>query len=322
MATLPRIGDVERVGALAGGEGALRRNLDAARSERTRAAYASAWRRFCAFAERDDMGTLPADPVIVGLYLSELGETAGPATVRLHAASIAAAHRDAGLEPPTAHPGVKQALRGHARRRCAPPEQVDALDQAAFEAISRTVGKRRASRGGHPETEAEHRERVAVDFALIGLMRDAMLRRAEVAAVTWGDITWTEDGAGVVFVARSKTDQEGAGASLYLSPWTMSALGRLREHREAPESAEAVIGLSTGHIARRIARMAREAGLKGRFSGHSPRVGMAQDLVRAGTGLPKLMQAGRWKSAAMPARYTEHLAARHGAVADFYRRQA
>ena len=49
---------------------------------------------------------------------------------------------------------------------------------------------------------------------------------------------------------------------------------------------------------------------------------MAQDLVRAGTGLPKLMQAGRWKSAAMPARYTEHLAARHGAVADFYRRQA
>ena len=176
MATLPRIGDVERVGALAGGEGALRRNLDAARSERTRAAYASAWRRFCAFAERDDMGTLPADPVIVGLYLSELGETAGPATVRLHAASIAAAHRDAGLEPPTAHPGVKQALRGHARRQCAPPEQVDALDQAAFEAISRTVGKRRASRGGHPETEAEHRERVAVDFALIGLMRDAMLR--------------------------------------------------------------------------------------------------------------------------------------------------
>lgn len=308
MASLPIIGD----------EAAL----EAARSPRTQAVYSSAWHRFCVWAARDELPTLPADPLTVRLYLSELGDTAGPATVRLHASAIAATHRDAGHEAPTKHPDVQRALRGLARLRGGAPKQAAPLDQAAFDAIARTVCERRASRGGHPETESEHFERVAVDLALLGLMRDGMLRRAEAAAVTWGDLTWTGDGAGTVRVQRSKTDQEGHGADLYLSPWTMGALGRLREHRGAPQSADTVLGLSSGHISRRIARMAREAGLGAGFSGHSPRVGMAQDLVRAGAELPKLMQAGRWRNPTMPARYTERLAARRGAVADYYRRAA
>lgn len=307
MASLPIIGDEAAIAA--------------ARSPRTQAAYSSAWHRFCLWAERDELPTLPADPLTVRLYLSELGDTAGPATVRLHASAIGAAHRDAGHEPsPTKHPSVRAALKSHARAVGVRPKQAAALDQAAFDAIARTVCERRASRGGHPETASEHHERVAVDLALLGLMRDGMLRRAEAAAVTWADVTWTGDGAGTVRVQRSKTDQEGRGADLYLSPWTMSALGRLREQRGAPQSADTVLGLSSGHISRRIARMAREAGLGAGFSGHSPRVGMAQDLVRAGTDLSKLMQAGRWRRPEMPARYTEKLAARHGAVADYYRR--
>ena len=48
------------------------------------------------------------------------------------------------------------------------------------------------------------------------------------------------------------------------------------------------------------------------------RVGMAQDLVKNGVELPALMTAGRWKSAKMPARYTERQAADRGAVARYY----
>jgi hypothetical protein len=33
-----------------------------------------------------------------------------------------------------------------------------------------------------------------------------------------------------------------------------------------------------------------------------------------------IMQAGGWKSTKMPARYTEHLAVKRGAVAQFYAR--
>ena len=48
------------------------------------------------------------------------------------------------------------------------------------------------------------------------------------------------------------------------------------------------------------------------------RGGMAQDLVKNGVELPALMTAGRWKSARMPARYTERQAADRGAVTRYY----
>ena len=48
----------------------------------------------------------------------------------------------------------------------------------------------------------------------------------------------------------------------------------------------------------------KAAGLGDGYSGHSSRVGMARDLVRAGTELTALMNAGRWKSHEMPAHYT------------------
>src|SRR6516162_8087199 len=57
------------------------------------------------------------------------------------------------------------------------------------------------------------------------------------------------------------------------------------------------------------------------ISGHSARVGMSQDLVGAGADLAAVMQAGRWKTPMMPARYSEHLLAAKGAVAQYYQRR-
>ena len=79
-----------------------------------------------------------------------------------------------------------------------------------------------------------------------------------------------------------------------------------------------VFGLSASQIGRRVAAAAKAAGLGDGFTGHSGRVGMAQDLAAAGVELPALMQAGRWQSSKMPARYTERQAAGRGAVARYY----
>jgi hypothetical protein len=49
---------------------------------------------------------------------------------------------------------------------------------------------------------------------------------------------------------------------------------------------------------------------------------MAQDLVAAGFDLAAIMQAGRWQSAAMVARYTAAQQAERGAVAQFHARTA
>jgi hypothetical protein len=47
---------------------------------------------------------------------------------------------------------------------------------------------------------------------------------------------------------------------------------------------------------------------------------MAQDLVAAGFDVAAIMQAGRWKSSAMVARYTERLLVAQGAVAQYHAR--
>ena len=53
-------------------------------------------------------------------------------------------------------------------------------------------------------------------------------------------------------------------------------------------------------------------------SHNAPRVGMFQDLVELGADLPAVMQAGRWKTSCIPARYTEHQAANRNGVAQFF----
>ena len=64
-----------------------------------------------------------------------------------------------------------------------------------------------------------------------------------------------------------------------------------------------------------IRRRAREAGIEGRISGHSLRVGSAQSLARRGASLVELQHSGRWKSSSMPAHYSRSQRAGCGAGA-------
>ena len=107
---------------------------------------------------------------------------------------------------------------------------------------------------------------------------------------------------------------------LYLSPRAMADLDAIRPSEPA-QGNMSVFGLSGSQIGRRIARSCEAAGFPGAYSGHGPRVGMAQDLAANGAELPALMEAGRWESPAMPARYTRSQAAARGAVATYYARR-
>jgi len=123
----------------------------------------------------------------------------------------------------------------------------------------------------------------------------------------WGDIAQAADGSGRLTVRRSKTDPAAAGSVLYLSPQAVQNLQAIRP--PGARAADRVFGLGGAQINRRIQAAAQAAGLRTGFSGHSARVGMAQDLAAAGATLAELMQAGRWQSSSMPALYTRSQAA-------------
>ena len=141
---------------------------------------------------------------------------------------------------------------------------------------------------------------------------------AEAAALTWGDVEFRSDGAALITLRRSKTDQEAEGVVLYLGREAAQALQAIRPAPELLDLKSSVFGMTARNIGKRVMAAARAAGLGDGYTGHSGRVGMAQDLVKSGVELPALMTAGRWKSSKMPARYTERQAADRGAVARYY----
>ena len=195
-------------------------------------------------------------------------------------------------------------------------KQAAGLTAASLAAIRATACVPRTGRGGLLETIGTAQARGLLDIAMASLMRDGMLMRSEAASLTWRDLLAEEDGTGRLTVARSKTDQEGEGAVLFVSGPTMEALSAVKP--DDVNDAAPLFGLSAEQIGRRISSAAAAVGLGGGYTGHSARVGMAQDLARSGTELPALMTAGRWQSPTMPARYTRAEQAGRGTIARFY----
>ena len=279
--------------------------------------YRVQWGNFLSWALEKGIQPLPAEPAQVAAYLAERIQEHGhkPSTLRVAASAIAFAHKTARVDDPCASPEVKRTLRCATRKAGREQKQAEALTAEALSAIESTACEPRLGRGGRYESQETARCRGNLDIALISLMRDAMLRVSEAAALTWRDIEYEADGTGRLLVRRSKTDAEGQGAVLFLSAPTMAALALVRNEATADDS---VFGLRPNQISARIKQAAQAADLGDGFSGHSPRVGMARDLARAGTELPSLMNAVRWRTPTMPAHYTRNESAGRGAVAQFH----
>jgi len=106
------------------------------------------------------------------------------------------------------------------------------------------------------------------------------------------DIEFHPDGSGQAVIRRGKTDAEGQGRVAYLSRETVRWFRVWLDHARVEEGAvfrrlfgQAQIGgpLNPGSIAPIFKRVAQWIGMPARFvaevSGHSTRVGAAQDLA-------------------------------------------
>ena len=286
-------------------------------AENTKRNYRAQWLRFAHWAMDKGIRALPADPVRVAAYLAERLETHGhrPATLHIASSAIAFIHRASGHEDPCDAPEVRRTLRSASRMVGAAQRQAEGLTEEALESIRITACLPRRGRGGRMERAETALRRGRADIAIMSLMRDALLRVSEAAAIRWEDIEEEEDGTGRLLIRRSKTDGEGKGAVVFVSAPTMRSLEPIR-HGASGE--DGVFGLRPRQISMRIKQAARAAGLGEGFSGHSPRVGMARDLARDGAELPRLMTAGRWRSPRMPAHYTRNESVARGAVAEYY----
>ena len=163
------------------------------------------------------------------------------------------------------------------------------LTENALAAVKATAGipRRHQGRAVRAENAWDARRRGQVDVALLSVLKDGLLRRSEASALRWGDVEIQEDGAARIHVRRSKTDPEAEGAVLYIGPDAVVTLVAIMpEGFAVVDPSTPVFGLSASQIGRRVNAAAKAAGLGDGFTGHSGRVGMAQDLTAAGGGTP------------------------------------
>lgn len=249
---------------------------------------------------------LPADFDAVAQFIDEEAPSKSISTIKRRMCAIQFAHRISDLPSPIGHSEVHLALRRASRSKRQRPQQALGLTAAMLEKIVATC----------PDTLAGAR-----DAALFSVGYDTLCRSAELVAMRAEHLS---DDLTTIEVPRSKSDPFGNGRVAYLSPATIDRLEHWLE-KSGISYGPLFRGLHTGKVPtgamdtssiRRLIKVAaRRAGLRPEeieaLSGHSMRVGAAQDMLVAGIDFLGIMQAGGWRSQAVLARYVEHASAAH-----------
>ena len=293
------------------GSGALSANTERARR--------SDLRLYAAWCAARGARALPASAETVAAFVDAMAASRAPSTVRRYVASIAAAHRALGCGLTLESPLVRLALARMHRRKGRRQYQARGLTWPLRQRLIEAAGDRLIDRRNR---------------ALLAVAYDAMLRRSELVSLQVGDLFVDRQGDATLLVRRSKADGEARGEALYIAGDTVALVrawlgpagitgGRL--FRSVGKGGRLGERLHASQVPRIFKAMARRAGLPAELvddlSGHSTRVGAAQDMIAAGIELPAILQAGRWKSVAMVHRYGERLLARRSGAAQLARLQ-
>ena len=290
--------------------GALSANTE--RATRSDLAIYTAW------CDARGVRALPAGAETIAAFVDAMATDRAPATVRRYVATIAAAHRSIGMEKTAKSEPVRRALQRMHRQK--------GRRQAQATGLTGGLRERLLDASGDELIDARNR-------ALLAVAYDTLLRRSELVALQVCDIVEEFDSAATVLVQRSKGDPEGQGATQYVAPDSVALVREwlersgVREGRLFRSLCRGLVGegLDASQVPRIFKAMAEHAGLPGKvvdgISGHSSRVGPAQDMVAGGIEMPAILQAGRWKTAAMVIRYAEHLLARRSGAAQLARLQ-
>ena len=270
-------------------------------------AYEADWRHFTAWCSAHILGSMPANPETVALYITAIVTGGGKvSTITRRMAAISKVHQAAGHESPCAmkFAVVKEVLDG----------------------IKRTVGT--AQTGKAALLTNDLRGLMAVipdsrigrrDAAILLLGFAGGFRRSELVALTVADVAFCDEGMRVT-LRRSKTDQVGEGRVIGVPVGSNPKLCPVRALRRWLGDAGIVEGplfrgvdrhgnvaasaLTPQVVAKIVKRHCDAAGLDAaKFAGHSLRAGLATQAAINGASERSIMKQTGHKSAAMVRRY-------------------
>lgn len=246
---------------------------------------------------------LPASTEAVCAFLEDQARSRFPASVWRRLYAIRKVHRLLRLPDPTWDEDINITLRRVRRSQPNRPRQAKGLTREMLEHCIAV----------QPNNPWGLRNR-----AMISLGYDLLTRRSELVALRCSDIEMRGDGTLRAIIRRSKSDPFGMGRTAFSSrrsaryveewlTWRGSAIEPLFCPIYQGKPIDRALG--TTSVKDIIKASVFATGLNpeevGSYSGHSLRVGAAQDLLCAGFDTAAIMRAGGWKSVNVLGRYLE-----------------
>lgn len=245
----------------------------------------------------------PASVQTVCDFIEDQGRDKAASTVRRRLYAIRKVHLLLRLPDPTHDETINLSLRRVRRAKLTRPKQAKGLTRGYLDRFLVS----------EPDTPWGLRNR-----AMMSLGYELLSRRSELVALRTEDIEVKADGTLQVLVRRSKSDPFGAGRIAFTSTATAERVLEWLEWRGPDinflfcpiyQGVAVNRDLGTTTVRRMIKNAATRAGLGPvavlEFSGHSLRVGAAQDLLVKGFDPAAIMRAGGWKSVTTLSRYLE-----------------
>lgn len=274
---------------------------------------------------------LPMSPEDMQDYLFHLQDTGrSTSTISVHAALMSMLHRNVGLVPPTVSPDVVRAKKKINRTAVVSGERTGQAVPFCRPDLNRL------------DTVLKHSSRLQQlrDLAFMHVAYGTLLRMSELSRLRVRDMTRAADGRIILDVGWTKTILQSGGivkalsarSSERLMEW-INAAGLADKpdavlfcpvHRSNKITSVTDVPMSAPcleDIWRRARSQAGDASRlktnKGRYSswsGHSARVGAAQDMARKGISIAQIMQEGTWTQTQTVMRYIRMVEAHKGAM--------
>ena len=276
--------------------------LEGAYAPNTLRAYYADARSFVDWCNERNVEPFPLTSETLCDYIEWLQLNSAYSSIRRRISSLRRVNKLLGLEDQTQTEDVYLTIRRLKRSKCMEQRQAVGINH---DILIKMIA-------AQPDTLAGARNR-----ALLSLGYDFLARRSELVAIRTDDLKFTLDGALKGMIRKSKTDQYGKGRLVFGSERSAKLIRkwlRLKPKEIQPvlcainhERCEdrAICDRNVNVIIKRsvvkVKRCERPSNLE--VSGHSLRVGAAQDLLIKGYDLAAIMRAGGWSDPSTVSRY-------------------
>tara|TARA_A100001035_G_scaffold258937_1_gene236004 strand:+ start:337 stop:1251 length:915 start_codon:yes stop_codon:yes gene_type:complete len=272
-------------------------NLQNSKAKNTLRAYQSDFRDFSAFCVKNGFASLPTQPKIIALYITNLSKFSKYSTLKRRIASISVIHKLKGHYLDTKHPIIMENLHG----------------------IKRTLGSRQKAKKPLlindlkliiKAIDQEKKENLR-DKALILIGFAGGFRRSELINLNKDDLEFVNEGVKIL-VKRSKTDQSGEG-SIKAIPYfdnkefcPVLSLKKYLKFKENKFKDGKIFDISDKSVALIIKKYAQITGLDAsKYAGHSLRSGFATTAAEFGSEERSIMAMTGHKTTQMVRRYIQ-----------------